>query len=267
LISDIQSLKGDQSDPSVEVDGRVMTVIGICGLVVNLIDAVILYWGNVSHGHSHGSESHEEEEKKESEEEFHSKNADSKSESEGHGHSHSPKVENVNVKAAFIHVLGDSLQSLGVITAAVIVWVGNETEYHDVADPRSYFNLADPIASLLFGIITLITTLRITRQTVDVLMERVPEGFDSDKITNTFSSINNVKEVYDLHIWSISLGKVALSVHLLLHEQQNSDNQKVDSHQQALDEAKKICKRLGIDHSTIQIETHKEELSHFHNEN
>jgi zinc transporter 2 len=127
-------------------------------------------------------------------------------------------TENVNLKAAFIHVVGDCLQSLGVIVAAVVIWVGNEVNYGSPTVQGSWYNIADPIASLIFGIITLGTTrkrktkegkrkkkrkflivlffvVRILKQTVDVLMEKVPDHIDYDDVKNEFLSIPNVLDV------------------------------------------------------------------------
>jgi zinc transporter 2 len=133
----------------------------------------------------------------------------------------------VNVRAAFIHVLGDCLQSLGVIAAAVIIWVGNVVEFHEVKVQKSWWNMADPVASLLFGVITIVTTSRIqsdqisnnvpvklTKNIVDVLMERVPAGVQYAEILRELREIPNVSGVHDLHIWAISVGKVSLSCHL-----------------------------------------------------
>jgi len=194
-----------------EVDGMIMTVIGVCGFFVNIIDALILKWGNAPHGHSHG----------------------------GHGHDHG----NVNVRAAFIHVLGDCLQSLGVIAAATIIWVGNQMQFGSSRASQSWWNLADPIASLLFGVITLFTTIKLCKHAIDVLMEKVPEGIDYDQILTELKDLPGVTNVHDLHIWALTVGKVSLSVHM------NCDN-----HISALTAAQNVCKEHNIHHTTIQVE-------------
>jgi len=197
-----------------EVDGMIMTAIGVCGFFVNIIDALILKWGNAPHGHSHGGHDH--------------------------GHDHGG---NVNVRAAFIHVLGDCLQSLGVIAAATVIWIGNKLEFGSPRASKSWWNLADPIASLLFGVITLVTTIRLCKHTVEVLMERVPEEIDYQKVLDDLKGLPAVTGVHDLHIWSLTVGKIALSVHI------NSDD-----HIGTLSEAQRICLEHGIGHTTIQID-------------
>lgn len=208
LISDAH-LVGDT------VDGRIMTIVGSAGLLVNIIDAFILHWGNAPHGHSHAH-------------------------GQGHAHGHHG---NVNVRAAFLHVVGDCLQSIGVIAASLIIWIGNQVEFGSPKAKKSLWNLADPIASLLFGVITLATTVSICKKIVDVLMERVPEEIDYEVVKRDLESIQGVSQVHDLHIWSLSLGKVSLSVHL-----------NAEDHVGALVAARKVCMNHGISHTTIQVD-------------
>lgn len=226
------------------VDGKIMTIIGSAGLGVNIINALILHWGKAphghshSHGHSHGhghDHGHGKKDKKKGEkkEKKHKKEKKEKKEE-----------ENVNIRAAFIHVVGDCLQSVGVIAAALVVWIGNWKTYGSPKAKGSWYNMADPIASLLFGFITLITTISLLRQIVNVLMERVPAGFSYEEIHRDLRSIPGVTGVHDLHIWSLSIGKVALSAHI------NSDDAA-----EALKEAEKVVKSHGISHSTIQVDS------------
>jgi cation diffusion facilitator family transporter len=155
----ILRLIGDIHHQGEGVDGRIMTIIGSAGLAVNIIDAIILAWGNAPHGHAHS----------------HGGGGG------GHAHAHGRLLNgegNVNVRAALIHVVGDCIQSVGVIAAAVLIWVGNELTYGSPKHEGSWYNLADPITSLLFGAITLFITLRLVKQILSVLMETVPSHID-----------------------------------------------------------------------------------------
>lgn len=69
----------------------------------------------------------------------------------------------MNVRAALIHVLGDCLQALGVVLAALVMYCGNYVTHHTHSSAHSYYNLADPLLSLLFGVITIFTTKRLIR--------------------------------------------------------------------------------------------------------
>jgi len=294
----ILRLKADINQDGTPVDGKIMTIIGSAGLAVNIIDALILKWGNAPHGHSHGhagggghshghGHEHKDKKKKEKKEieaenghthklddkeahkhkdkeghkhkhddhdEAHSHKEKKEKKKDGHSHGHKEKGdkkkvkhhENVNVRAAFLHVVGDCIQSLGVIAASLVIWIGNLLKYHKDSVKESYFNLADPIASLLFGIITLFTTLSLLKRIVDVLMERVPSDIDYDDIMRDLRAIDGILEVTDLHIWSVSVGKVALSVHVTS-----------DDSVSALLQSQEVCLKHGIKHATIQVNPSK----------
>eukprot|EP01088_Endostelium_zonatum_P005322 TRINITY_DN168_c1_g1_i2.p1 TRINITY_DN168_c1_g1~~TRINITY_DN168_c1_g1_i2.p1 ORF type:complete len:478 (-),score=73.83 TRINITY_DN168_c1_g1_i2:38-1306(-) len=274
----IQRLIRDISLDGEEVNGMIMTIVGGLGLLVNLIDAGILWLGNAPHSHSHGSgghshsgggghshakskskshshsqspsspdsgsinsDFHQEQQSLVKSDHGHDYGTKSKSKSghghshgskskSGHGHSHGSKSkkkttkkrdagdeENLNVSAAFIHVLGDCIQSVGVIIAAGVLWAGNYFTFHvrNGAYARSYYNIADPAISLLFALITLLTTFRLVMQLLNVLLERVPDDIDMKQVKKELDSIPGVEQVHDLHIWSISHGKTYASVHVM----------------------------------------------------
>jgi len=145
------------------------------------------------------------------------------------------------VRAAFLHVLGDAVQSIGVMIAAGLIW-------HDPS-----WNIADPVCTFLFSVLVLATTVRLIRESVHVLMEGTPEGINPSDVLSALQAIHGVREVHDLHIWSLSVGKPSLSVHLLVDDEE-SDH--------ILQEAHDICsKRWKIHHTTIQVETTKDKIS------
>lgn len=125
-----------------------------------------------------------------------------------HGHSHSTqsnhKEENVNVRAAFIHVLGDFLQSTGVLVAAILIYFKPE------------WGIVDPICTFLFSILVVITTFSIIKDTLLVLMEGMPKGIDFNDVKELFMAIEGVKRVHNLRIWALSMDKLALSAHLAI---------------------------------------------------
>ncbi|XP_055389358.1 proton-coupled zinc antiporter SLC30A2 [Condylostylus longicornis] len=112
--------------------------------------------------------------------------------------------ENMNVRAAFIHVLGDILQSVGVFIAALIIYF------------REDFAIADPICTLLFSIIVLFTTISILKDALLVLMEGTPSYLDYAEVLEIFQKIDGVERVHNLRIWALSVSKVAVSVHLAI---------------------------------------------------
>ncbi|CAH1247811.1 SLC30A2 [Branchiostoma lanceolatum] len=156
------------------------------------------------------------------------------------GGEHSRK-ENVNVRAAFIHVVGDFVQSLGVLIAAIIIYF------------RPDWAIADPICTFMFSVLVLITTLSILRDTINVLMEGTPRGLDFNSVKESLKAIPGVHAVHGLHIWSLTVGKNALAVHIAVDV--DADPQEV------LDIASRLVRsRFDVHSSTIQIELFLEEM-------
>eukprot|EP00475_Leptophrys_vorax_P042397 TRINITY_DN79976_c0_g1_i1.p1 TRINITY_DN79976_c0_g1~~TRINITY_DN79976_c0_g1_i1.p1 ORF type:complete len:405 (-),score=79.41 TRINITY_DN79976_c0_g1_i1:28-1218(-) len=148
---------------------------------------------------------------------------------------HSEHQENLNIRAALIHVIGDMAQSFGVIIAAGIIWYKPE------------WTIVDPICTILFAIIVLFTTFRLVSESFHILMEGTPKGIDRSKVYQELSQMSEVSNVHDLHIWSISSGKPSLSVHLTLAIGVN--------HSTALRRAQDLLlQKFNICHTTIQIE-------------
>ncbi|XP_017154634.1 uncharacterized protein LOC108163704 isoform X2 [Drosophila miranda] len=146
-----------------------------------------------------------------------------------------PPKENINVRAAMIHVIGDMIQSVGVFVAALIIFF------------RPEWSFVDAICTFLFSIIVVLVTIRILRDVLMVLMEATPDYLDYDEVQRAFLSIEGVEHVHNLRIWALSINKVALSAHLAIKK--DADPQSI------LEEATKmIHKRYRFFETTIQIE-------------
>lgn len=143
-----------------------------------------------------------------------------------HGQSHS-----LNVRAAYLHVLGDLLGSVGVILSGIILWL-------------TQWNPIDPIITIIFSMVILYSSGKMIKQSVRILMESAPENIDPLSIEKTLLSIPTVSSVHDLHIWSLSSTKAALSAHLIAEDTQL-----------ALQKAHQLIEELyQIKHMTIQVE-------------
>jgi len=148
------------------------------------------------------------------------------------GHDH----ENLNVHSAFLHVLGDALSSVGVIVAGAIMAVTGWT-------------LADPLASVLIGLVILAGSGRVLRGAVHILVEGVPEGLTVSKVGEVMGKVPGVAEVHDLHVWTVGPGYVALSAHVVL------DDQALSQAQAVMDGLKESLRQsFGIEHTTVQFE-------------
>jgi len=202
------------------VDGRIMFIISVIGLIVNIVLGKVLHQGPVAEilGHNHDHHDHKHEH-------------DDNDEEGGHHHHHK---FNLNVSAAFIHVLGDLIQNIGVMIAAIIIW----------AKPEWY--IADPICTFLFSILVAFTTVGLLRRSYNVFMDTCPENIDCEKVKINVLNIQDVKTISDLHIWSISSGKVLLCMSAIIGPE-------ADSEAVLIKLQNMLITNYGIHHSTIQL--------------
>lgn len=143
--------------------------------------------------------------------------------------------DNVNVRSAYLHVLGDALGSIGAIGAGALMLLFG-------------WYAADPLISVFVSLLILRGAWRILNETLHVLMEGTPPSVDTEAVLESLKQLDRVREVHDLHIWTITSGLDALTCHLIVDD--GTDEQQVL--QQAI---QLLESRFGIDHSTIQIET------------
>ena len=144
---------------------------------------------------------------------------------------------NLNMRGAFIHVLGDLLGSLGAIIASILIYVFN-------------FTIADPIASILVSIIILKSAIGISRSSLNILMEGTPSDVNLDKIISTITNHNEIYNVHDYHVWTISNDMNALSCHAVV-----SETMSVQDCEGLLKKIEHELLHLNIQHMTIQLET------------
>jgi cobalt-zinc-cadmium efflux system protein len=144
------------------------------------------------------------------------------------------KDENLNVRSAFLHVLGDLLGSVGAIVAALLIMFFG-------------WSIADPIASVIVAFLIIISGWRVMKDAFHVLMEGTPTQIDVEKVKDALGQIPSVCEVHDLHLWTITSGYPVLSCHLVISG--------ADEHDRVLHSAQSMLHdTFSIDHSTIQVE-------------
>ena len=149
-----------------------------------------------------------------------------------HGEGH----KSLNVRSAVLHVIGDALASVGVIVGGVVIyWTG--------------WFVVDPILSCGIGIIILIGSFRVTKEAVHILLEASPKHADAHKVAACINAIDSVKDVHDMHIWSLCSNYLALSTHVSIAEDASRS-----SHELRQEINDKLQTQFGIFHTTIQIE-------------
>ncbi|MFW5904742.1 MAG: cation diffusion facilitator family transporter, partial [bacterium] len=146
-----------------------------------------------------------------------------------HEHAH----ENLNVRGAYLHVLGDLLGSVGAIAAAVVILT---TEWMP----------ADPIISVVIALLILASAWRLVREATDVLLEAAPAHIDVEDLLRDLNAIPDLNDVHDLHVWTLTSGFVALSGHGVIDDPQHQSH--------VLDEIRRVLGQHGIEHMTFQLE-------------
>lgn len=151
---------------------------------------------------------------------------------------------NVNLRSAYLHVVGDALGSIGAIIAGLVMYMFG-------------WYIADPIISVVVALIILRSAWGVISHSIHILMEGTPQTISQEEVKAALEEIDGVRNVHDLHIWTITSGLDSLSCHLLIADQYDS--------QEILQKAiNQIEKRFHILHTTIQVE--KSHLQHAENE-
>merc|ERR1712141_459750 len=215
-----------------DVNPNPMIVVASCAVIFNIVLGFLLRGVPHSHGHSHGAGGGHHKHSHLLEEEFDDDDneiLEMKSDTTKSLHDH------INLRAAMIHVLGDLIQSIGVLISSVIIKIWPD------------YKKADPVCTLLFSIIVFFTTVTVLRDSVLILLESAPNSKDYDAIYNDLKGLAHVVKIHDLHIWSLTTDQQILSVHLAV----DTDKDKEAILQNAL---QMLRTRHGINKCTCQVE-------------
>ncbi|MBI3837329.1 MAG: cation transporter [Planctomycetia bacterium] len=152
------------------------------------------------------------------------------------------KAHSLNVHGAWLHLMTDAMGSIAAIAAGALIWSFG-------------WYWADPVASILIGLLVIYSSWNLVKQAIGILMESTPGHLDVDAVRSAMVSAQGVCEVHDLHIWTITSGMESLSAHVVLLAG-------YEAHA-SLDSMRKILHdQFGIDHITIQIEPAGQEECH-----
>ena len=153
------------------------------------------------------------------------------------------KDHDLNVRAAFIHMLGDALGSIGIIAGAIAIHY-------------SGLSAIDPILSILIGLLIVWTAWDISKESLNILLEGLPRGLALREVVGAMNGVDGVIDVHDLHIWSLGSSTHALSCHVLIQDMPPSESETI---LQRVNEV--LCERFHIHHTTIQFEHQRCALS------
>ncbi|XP_071723064.1 metal tolerance protein B-like [Rutidosis leptorrhynchoides] len=217
-----------------DVNGRLMFAIALFGFIVNF---VMVTWLGHDHAHAHG-------------------HGHTHHHSSGHDHDHDHhhhhekdeicvemdeeptkknKFFNINIQGAYLHVMADLIQSVGVMIAGAVLWLKPE------------WLVVDLVCTIVFATFALITTIPMLRNLFGILMETTPKEINISRLENDLKCIKGVQEILDLHVWTITLGQVLLTCHIQAEAGVSST--------EILTKVREYCKKKhGIYHATVQIE-------------
>jgi cobalt-zinc-cadmium efflux system protein len=149
---------------------------------------------------------------------------------------HSGSKADMNVRSAYLHMIGDAISAFGVVIAGILV-------------ARTHASSADPIVSLLIAALILYSSYGVLRESATVLLEGTPAGTDMPAVIAAIKSVAGVLDVHDLHVWMVGPGVVACSCHIVVTEQSIREGQQV---LRAV--VHDIEDRFRITHTTVQVE-------------
>lgn len=149
---------------------------------------------------------------------------------------HKASKQDINIKSAFLHALGDVVTSVGVIIAGTLIILTNQP-------------IIDSIVSFLVGMFIFWSSIGILRDSIDILMEGTPAHIDMEVLEKAINDIPGVASCYDLHVWSISSNIISCSFHIITTKESLKDSQFILRKLESM-----LANNFNITHTTIQIE-------------
>ncbi|NXJ05166.1 ZNT3 protein, partial [Odontophorus gujanensis] len=198
-----------------EIEARTMLATSACAVGANLVMAYVLH-----QGHGHGVGGYEQ---------------------LGGGclPGRAPLPGSTSVRAAFVHVVGDLLQSVGVLLAATIIYF------------KPQCKIADPISTLFFSVFVLGSTITILRDVFRVLMEGAPRGMAAAVVTEELLAVSGVRAIHDLHVWALTPSHPLVSVHVAV-------DPTADPEMVLRDATGRLQQKFGFTACTVQVEWYQE---------
>ncbi len=154
-------------------------------------------------------------------------------------HSHA----NLNIRGAYLHIVGDALSSVGVVIGGIIIL-------------KTGWNYIDPVLSVMISLVIIYGAWTLVKESVSILLESVPAHLNLEAVAAEIEKIEGVREAYHIHIWTITSGVNAMSAHVLIEDQLVSRSRDI------LDRIRTLLhEKFKIAHSTIELECNKCDLT------
>jgi len=148
----------------------------------------------------------------------------------------SARLKDINIRSAFVHMLGDALGSIAIVAGAVII---SYTGWVQV----------DPVLSMMIGVLIVWTAVDIIRESLNILLEGLPRGLTLQDVSVSMKAVEGVMDVHDLHIWSLGSSTHALSCHVLIEDVPPSSSDAILRRLNGM-----LAERFHIFHTTVQFE-------------
>ncbi|KAL5289390.1 hypothetical protein ACFFRR_009495 [Megaselia abdita] len=217
------------------INAKTMMVISGLGILINIAMAFVLHGPELfshvhAHSHSHGH-SHEGLPSREMRPvSTSSMESGTTREQSSHQEEH-----NINIRAAIIHVFGDFIQSVGVFLASIVIYCFPSAK------------LADPLCTVIFSVIVFFTTIRIFKESMDIILDAVPKSVPLETLQSDLEHIEGVKSIHHLNVWGLTLNNNVMMVHIVADSFTDTDIILQKATLLAQDD-------YNIKHCTIQIE-------------
>lgn len=149
---------------------------------------------------------------------------------------HKNKEKDLNLKAAYLHLLSDALVSLGVVVSGIIIYF-----------TKLYW--MDSLISILIALIILLSTWSLLKESLKLSLDGVPKNINLAEIKEEILSLDNIKNIHHIHIWAISTSQIALTAHIIV----NNEISTIDL-SKLRKEIKHLLEHAGVKHSTLELE-------------
>ena len=146
------------------------------------------------------------------------------------------QTHDLNLRAVFIHNLGDALSNIGIIAGGWLI-------------QRTGLTLIDPLIAFIIAVMILWSAFGVITESVNILLESAPKGMSVDRVAAAMLEVRGVREVHDVHIWSLGLKSHALACHILILDMPTSESERIAHRVREV-----LAREFGIHHTTIQFE-------------